>query len=317
MLNNPKINVIMSVYNGEKYLGEAIESILNQSFTDYEFIIVNDGSTDNSLKIIQSYHDKRVCLINNETNIGLTKSLNKAIEQARGEYIARQDADDISLPNRLEEQMRYLIQYPETALLGTSIYIINEGGKVLGKKIASTNPRDSLLKSNQFNHGSTMFKSKVVRELGGYNELLLYCQDYDLWLRMAKHHEVKNLKQVLYKLRSHNENVQFKKRDKAALYHLLAQRLARNDLEAELLKVIKDSGIESLRPHLNKDEKVILGKAVAYMHLQHDEVKLAREEYWKVLKLKPISCKNWANLILSYLGRGIHTKADKIYQKFT
>ena len=317
MFKNPKISVIMSVYNGEKYLKEAIESVLNQTFTDFEFIIVNDGSTDDSLKIIKSYADKRVRLIDNETNIGLTRSLNKAIEQARGEFVARQDADDVSLPGRFEEQIRYFERYPETALLGTGIYIIDEGGKVSGKKAAQENPGESLFKSNRFNHGSTMFRSAVVRKLGGYNELLRYCQDYELWLRMAKSHEVRNLKQALYKLRSHDENIQFRKRDEAALYHLLAQRLAGDDLDAEALKAVKENGIKSLVPYLNKEEKVVFSKAVAYMHLQHNEVKLAREEYRKVLRLKPLDLRNIANLVLSYLGKEVRAEAHKIHQRFS
>ena len=313
---NPKISVIMSVYNGERYLREAIESILNQTFADFEFIIVNDGSTDSSLEIIQSYQDERIRVINNEINIGLTKSLNKAITEAHGEYIARQDADDISLPNRFEEQLRYLEQHPETVLLGTSIYMIDEDGKTLGKCTAMAEPSKSLTKGNPFNHGSTMFKSEIVHKLGGYNELFRYCQDYELWLRMAKYYEVRNLKQVLYKLRSHDENIQFKKRDEAILYHLLALRLARNDLDAEVLRAIKDNGIKSLYPYLNKNEKVFFNKAVAYMYMRNNNVKLAREEYKKVLKLNPLDFGNNINLILSYLGKGTWTKVHRIYAGF-
>ncbi len=141
MSENPKVSVIMSVYNGDKYLREAIESILNQTFTDFEFIIVNDGSTDNSLEIIESYDDERIKTINNKKNIGLTKSLNKALKFAKGKYIARQDADDVSLPNRFEKQVEYLDSHPEVALVGTSVYLIDENGKIIGKRIAFAKPR--------------------------------------------------------------------------------------------------------------------------------------------------------------------------------
>ena len=133
----------MSVYNGEKYLREAIESILNQTFTDFEFLIVNDGSTDSSLEIILSYPDERIRVIRNDRNIGLTKSLNKALQQAKGEYIARQDADDISLQNRFEEQLIYLEKHPEVALLGTSAYKIDERGEILAKVIVPTEEDES------------------------------------------------------------------------------------------------------------------------------------------------------------------------------
>lgn len=316
MLNNPKISVIMSVYNGERYLREAIESILSQTFTDFEFIIVNDGSTDNSLEIIQSYHDDRIRVINNEINCGLTKSLNKAIREARGEYIARQDADDISLPNRFEEQIKHLEEHPQVALLGTSIYRIDSGGKILRKTVAMVNPGKSLFRQNQFNHGSTMFKREAVNRLGGYNELFRYSQDYELWLRLAKYYEVSNLTQVLYKLRFHNEAIRFKHGDESALYHLLAPKLASDELDTKVLKAIKDDGIKSLYPHLNKNEKVFFHKAAAYMQAQNKNMKLAREEYKKALKLKPLDFRNNINLLLSYLGKGTWTKVHRIFTGF-
>ncbi len=314
--NNPKISVIMSVFSGEKYLAEAISSILNQTFADFEFIIINDGSTDATSRILESFNDQRIITIHNPQNLGLTKSLNKGLKMARGEYIARMDADDVSLPNRLEEQLRYFELHPGTALLGTSIYMIDGDGKILGKTIMSAEPSKNALKGSWFAHGSTMFKSEVVRELGGYNPLLRYAQDYELWLRIAKYYEVRNLTQMLYKLRFHDQSIQFKKRDEATLYHLLALRLARNDLEAKVLKAIKDNGIKSLCPYLNKNEQVFFSKAVAYMYMRDNKVKLAREEYKKVLRSNPLDFKNNINLILSYLGKGAWTWVHRISAGF-
>jgi len=311
---NPKISVVMSVYNGEKYFREAIDSILNQTLTDFEFIIVNDDSTDSSLEIIQSYHDERIKIINNEKNIGLTRSLNIAIEQAQGEFIARQDADDISLPNRFEEQLKYLEQHQEVALLGTSIQTINEDGKITGKRTVLANPTKSLVKVNPFKHGSTMFRSGIVRELGGYNELFRYGQDYELWLRIASYYEVRNLTQVLYKLRSHDEAIRFKYGDESALYRLLALRLARNDLDAEVVKAVKNNGIKSLYPYLDKHEKVYFNKNVAFMYMHNNNMKLAREEYRKVLRLNPLNVKTYVNIILSYLGKGAWTTVHRLYE---
>lgn len=208
---NPKISVIMSVYNGEKYLRESIESILSQTFSDFEFIIVDDSSTDRSVETIQGYGDDRIKVTTNEKNIGLTKSLNKALAQARGDYIARQDADDISLPNRLEEQVKYFKKYPGVALLGTSIYRIDEDGRILGKMVATASPGKILFKENQFSHGTVMFRREVIDKLGGYDESFRCAQDYELWLRIAKHYEVRILTQILYKLRFHNRAVSMNK----------------------------------------------------------------------------------------------------------
>lgn len=316
MAKEPKISVIMSVYNGEKYLREAIESILNQTIPDFEFIIVNDASTDSSPKIMQSYGDARIKIINNEKNIGLTRSLNSAIAQAQGKFIARQDADDISLPNRLEEQLRYFEQHPEVALLGTSIDLIDDEGKITGKRVISADPSKNFFRSSWFAHGSVMFKSKIVRELGGYNELFRYSQDYELWLRIAKHYPVRGLAQELYQLRLHGESIQFQKREEAALYHLLALRLNRSDMDEASLKAIKDNGIKSLYPWLNKNEKVFFHKSMAHIQMQSNNVGMARGEYLKVLKLSPLDLKNDLNLVLSCLGRGAWVAAHRFYERF-
>lgn len=316
MPNNPKISVIMSVYNGEKYLREAIGSILNQTFTDFEFIIVNDGSTDNSLEIIQSYDDERIKIINNETNIGLTKSLNKALKQARGECIARQDADDVSLPNRFEEQMKYFEWHPETVVLGTSKYVINEDGKILRKEIASSNPHKNLFEGNAFTHGSVMFKKEVVEELGYYNELFRYSQDYEFWLRIAKHYKVSNLTQPLYKLRSHEENIRVTNVEEAILYHLLAQQLIKNALNAEILEKIKNKGIFQLYQYLETRERATFHKVLGHKHAKNNNLLLAREEYKKAFKLKPLDMRNNLHILLSFLGGNLIERTHEIYALF-
>ena len=158
-MDSPKVSVIMSVYNGEKYLKEAINSILNQTFKDYEFIIVNDASTDKSIKILEEYakKDNRIGLIHNEKNIGLTRSLNKAIKSANGAYIARQDADDISLPPRLEEEVNFLDKHPTVGLVGSYAWMIDEKGKILSDfKICTDNEdiKKKIVNGNQFICGS-------------------------------------------------------------------------------------------------------------------------------------------------------------------
>ena len=317
MSKNPKISVILSVYNGEKYLREAIESVLNQTFTDFEFIIVNDGSTDNSLEIIQSYDDERIKIINNEKNIGLTKSLNKALKQAKGEYIARQDADDVSLPNRFEEQVRYFEGHPEVVLLGTSVYLIDENEKIVGKRIVLAKPSiKDLFKENHFNHGSVMFKKEIVNQLGGYNELIRYSQDYELWLRITKYYDVRNLTQILYKLRSHDANIRLTNWEESTLYHFLVLRLARNDLDEGVLKAINDSGIKGLYLYLTKSEKIHLHKKIADLYVRNNNLKRAREEYKKVFVLNPFDITNDINIVRSYIGKSVMAKSSKLYGSF-
>ena len=302
---NPKISVVMSVYNGEKHLRESIESILNQTFTDFEFIIVNDGSTDNSLEIIKSYDDERIKIINNEENIGLTKSLNKAIKQARGVYIARQDADDISLSNRLELQFKFLEKHPEVALLGTGIYVIDENGDEIEKRIMHPNPKRSLLKGNRFIHGSVMFRKSVIDELGAYNETLRYSQDYELWLRLSKEYDVRNLTVPLYKLRMHKSSILSRKVEEQQMYAVLARKLAMNGMKEETLRDLQDNP-PFFYQTLNRSDKIMFHKVVAYNHAQNNDLPSLRRECFKAFKLNPFDLENNLQLLSSLFGlRGV------------
>ncbi len=203
MINESKISVVMSVFNGEKYLGEAVDSILNQTFKDFEFIVINDGSTDGTREILESYNDSRIVLIHQE-NIGLTKSLNKGIALAKGEYIARQDADDISMPERLEKQIEFLENHKNIVLLGTAIKCIDINGvhlKTVKYPHDYTSIRKAINRFNCFYHGSVIFKRHCFLELGGYREFFIKSQDYDLWLRFVEKFEAANLSLPLYKYR--------------------------------------------------------------------------------------------------------------------
>ena len=152
MNREPKISVIMSVFNGSKFLADAIQSILNQTFKEFELIIVDDGSTDNSLNIIRSFEsaDSRIKVIS-KLNEGLAKSLNAAISASQGDFIARMDADDISYKNRLEKQYEYMQKNKSIDLCGCSMDIIDEHGNVTSEKIQISNP-DEILKRDTFNH---------------------------------------------------------------------------------------------------------------------------------------------------------------------
>lgn len=201
----PKVTVLMAVYNGERYLREAIESILAQTFQDFEFLIINDGSTDNSREVILSYEDPRIRLVDNEVHLGLTPSLNKGLRLAKGELVARQDADDISEPERLAMQVTFLETHPEVGLLGTWYRKIDAQGTLIGNRSLPcdyTEIRWSLLFFCPFVHSSVMVrKSVILRQVGFYNEALVYAADYELWYRIAHHIPVANLNKYLVRLR--------------------------------------------------------------------------------------------------------------------
>lgn len=203
------VSVIMSVFNSDKYLDDAINSILNQTYTDFEFIIINDGSNDDSKAIIDHYAsiDKRIVVINNERNLGLAASLNKAIELSRGKYIARQDADDLSCSMRLEVQIAYALAHEEVDLIGSNNYLIDVNGEVVYENKTHSQKKDFLkylLNSGGiFTHGSVLIKKEKLFEVGMYDQRFYYSQDGELWLRfISKGAKIKILDEPLYYFRS-------------------------------------------------------------------------------------------------------------------
>jgi len=208
---SPAISVVMSVYNGQFYLAEAVKSILQQRFQDFEFIIVDDGSADATREILASFKDSRIIILKNHTNIGLTASLNRALNVARGKYIARLDSDDISAPERLQRQYTYLEANQHCAALGSIAYFIDGHGRILheGRRPLSF---EEILAScffhNPFWHSSVMFRREIALNLGGYDTRFRRAQDYDLWLRMlADGHELRNLPEILVYFRMHESRV--------------------------------------------------------------------------------------------------------------
>lgn len=209
LAGKPRVTVLMSVYNSEDYLREAIDSILSQTFTDFEFLIINDGSIDNSLTIIQSYKDPRIRLVDRE-NWGLTASLNHGLELARGDYIARQDSDDISLPKRFKKEVAYLDQNPSIALVGSNYTLIDHAGKPLVTTNVFTHPNDlklALIACNQYGHGSVMIRKSIFEKVEPYDSSVGYVEDYDLWVRISREADVANIEESLYLWRKTEESI--------------------------------------------------------------------------------------------------------------
>ncbi len=209
----PKISLIMPVFNREHYLHEAVDSILQQTYPDFEFIIIDDGSQDGSLEIIRSYQDKRIRFLQNSKNLGVAKTLNLGISLAQGPFIARMDSDDISLPTRLEEQIRFMEVNSEIAACGTWVEYFGRQVPFLEKNLLkepadSESIRCSFLFNCVLKHPSVMIRRSVL-EHGAYtyNETLDRAEDYELWVRISKHHFLANLPKVLLRYRLHPHKV--------------------------------------------------------------------------------------------------------------
>lgn len=240
-----KISVVMPVYNGEKYLREAIESILNQTLMDFEFIIINDGSVDGSEDIIKSYNDSRIIYLKNEENKGIVYSLNCGIDRSKGKYIARMDCDDISLPERFQKQYDYMEKYPNIGVLGTSCIIFGDGTNVHKFEFAS-NPHQA--KANMFfnsclAHPSVFIRKEILNRYHiKYEQEFAGKEDYRMWWKVSRVADVMSLNSPLLKYRQHANQVT-KQRDEASL---------------QKTKTFLRDRLDELEIDLNEDEQDIL-----------------------------------------------------------
>jgi glycosyltransferase involved in cell wall biosynthesis len=220
----------MSVYNGDRFLREAIDSILKQSFIDFEFIINDDASNDNTWDILMEYSslDKRIFLLRNEINIGLTKSLNKCLAASNGIYIARQDDDDISLTDRIKRQVDHLDPNPEVVLVSSNFDRIDEEGHVIRRMKLHCEQQIILWHLIFYNyiggHSQVMFRRDQALDLGGYSESYSCAQDYELWLRLSNLGKIDIINDTLLKYRVHDNRITSKNFDDQMLCVLNASR---------------------------------------------------------------------------------------------
>jgi Glycosyl transferase family 2 len=227
-MSYPTISVVMSVFNGECFLREAMDSILAQSFRDFEFIVINDGSSDSSGSILDWYQtqDARVRVYHQE-NCGLVESLNRGCVLARGRYIARMDADDVTVRSRLQWQFDFMEEHPEVGVLGGAVEIINVNGKSIATHYCLKTDhaiRKALLRGdNPLWHPAVFLRKAVIEAAGGYRKGALDAEDYDLWLRVAERCEFANLDKIVLKYRRHPAQVSVNKCKQQAISNLAAR----------------------------------------------------------------------------------------------
>lgn len=200
----PDITVLTSVFNEDKqFLKESVQSVLCQTYENFEYIIIDDGSSDmecHSMLEHLSRQDTRIRLLRNTKNIGLTRSLNRGLQEARGHYLARIDSDDLSAPNRLERQLTFMEQHPDHALIGSWAYIINQDDEIIEEKkffVSSEDIQKHILSFNFFTHSSLFFRTDIVQRAGGYTPAIEHAQDYDLILKFASNHKLANIDEFL------------------------------------------------------------------------------------------------------------------------
>ena len=204
----PRVSVVMSVYNHEHYVGHAIDSILQQTFRDFEFVIVDDGSEDSTPDLLAGYHDPRL-KVYRQDNRGQSIALNEGIRLTSGIYVARMDADDMALPQRLEREANFLEAHPDIGLVGTWCVKVNtETGEERLQRLPEDDAsiRRFLVVDNPFVHSSVMIRRSVIETVGLYGEGLIW-QDYDLWVRVARNHRMANIAEPLMVRRKHPASI--------------------------------------------------------------------------------------------------------------
>lgn len=211
---NPVVSLIMPVYNGMPYLPLAVESVLNQTFENFELIIVDDCSDESTKEYLRSIKDKRVILINNDRNLGVQLTLKRGINEAKGQFIARLDSDDISMSNRLENQLIFFNQHPDYGIIGTSYRSLNENGDILSVREENNDDvevRWKMLFKSPFVHSTVMFRKSIIDQYNlNYDQE--FAEDYDLWNRMLNYTKGYILKEPLVDYRIHNNSWTFTKK---------------------------------------------------------------------------------------------------------
>ncbi|MCB9771016.1 MAG: glycosyltransferase [Candidatus Omnitrophica bacterium] len=230
-MRTPTITVLMTVYNGDKYLKDAIESILKQTYTDFEFLIINDCSRDHSEETIKSFSDKRIRLVNNETNLGQTRSLNKGLGLARGRYIARIDADDLAFPAWLSKNLTALQANSQTAVVSCKAVVIDATNKI--QKVLNTpcDYDDMVLRSllaTPLNHVGSVYKTDVIASLGGYDERFRIAADFELWSKLIRNNiHLSSTDEPLVAIRVHDHSISISERGRTDIGEI-SEIMARN-----------------------------------------------------------------------------------------
>lgn len=299
LIVKPSISVVMPVYNAAKYLHESIDSILQQTFEDFEFFIIDDASTDESVQIIESYSDKRIRFIQKPINTGYTDSLNMAIALAKGKYIARMDADDISLPTRFEMQFNYMEKHLDVLVLGTPYKVIDTD-TIVQAPLSNDEAKVVAIMDVPVAHPSVLIRKEVFEKYElFYNRNAEPAEDYDLWSKVLNFGKIENLPDILLHYRNHEGQISRQKQD-------LVRRNVYDIRVANISKLIevKNNKQEALfaidvltKAHISLDNEVISKiRMIIVKMYQTNETKKEYNQFFLFRYLRSV----WLNYILQY-----------------
>jgi len=325
-MNSPEITVLMPVYNDERFVRFSIESILNQTFQDFEFIIINDASNDNTPKILKEYKDQdsRIIIINNEKNLRVPKSLNIGLNIARGKYIARIDSDDISVKDRLEKQYNFLENNKDFGLVGSYTEVIDEDGKSIGFWNEYLEPEFIFYTLSFWNclvTSSVMFEKNLAIKLGGFNpDFDKGAEDYELWYKLSRVKKIYILPEYLTKYRK-NQSGATAKYSNEQIINAENIAITKTKISKELLHYLKSinkpnsfSKKINLIFQLYKANKNILKHSLKVNLNKKKLRKIANQRLWNFIKRDFIcfKIKNFLKKILNKLNGYKNTSYTRI-----
>ena len=302
-MRNCKVTVLMPVFNGEKYLRDAMDSILSQDFTDFEFLIINDGSTDGSQKIIDSYTDSRIRVLNNENNIGLVNTLNKGLESALGEYIVRMDCDDVSLSNRLSVQVAFMDKNINVGACG-SFYnlMLNEKKAVVDFPLKNEEISGFMVFNSPMAHPTVIIrKSLIDAHRLRYRSEYIHAEDYDLWSQLSEISELANVSDVLLNYRVHENQITSTEK------FIVAKNESLNAIRLRHLKLLNiiPTNDEMKVHHLLSDGRKALSDEVlnkSELWLKRIHIDNHSQKVFSVEYLDKIILERWLRMCFNYYG---------------
>ena len=301
MLSDPKVSVLMAVYNGEKYLRQAVNSVLTQTFTDFEFVLIDDGSTDSSPQILRDYAqaDARIRLVS-RPNKGLTKTLNEGLHLARAPYIARMDSDDICLPERFARQVEFLDAHPKVLLVGAQVELIDPDGDPISLKHGIENTAEEidealLNKGWPLVHPAVMMRRDAVLAIGGYCEKYITNQDHDLFLRLSETGPLANLPEPLLQYRQHFESISLarSKQQGDTVEEIVREAYLRRNLDIEAAM---------LRSRPKPLTATDYHRTWCWEALSAGNIATARKHATAIFKKRPFSFESWKLMYCSLRG---------------
>jgi len=295
----PTVSVLMSVYNGRRYVGEAIESILAQTFADFEFLIIDDGSTDDSLRILERYaaQDQRIRLTS-RPNKGLTRTLNELFAQSRGAFLARMDCDDVAMPRRFEQQLDALRADPGLVCVGGYFQLIDGDGRALTVLRPPTDDaeiqRQALAGHGSICHPTAMIRREAMEQINGYCEEFRIAQDVDLWLRLGEVGRLGNVPQTVLRFRLHEESVSETRRHEQ---RRSARMACERGWARRGLTNMKFEADEPWRPGNDPESRMAFALRYGWWAFNSGERRTALHYGMRAVRAKPLRADAWKLLL--------------------